>query len=168
MANARTRRSRRRRAVNRGDRVKATPETLAKLRPWTLRELLIAGPDDGGIDADQFEAANQIVEAFRELTRHLGYKPVTIDRITPGSTDMPPRAERLATIYLLWGNAFQHRWHCRPHVVVEWIEDQRVIDDRGAVPLLRRGLDLWDRVRSDYDRANRPQRATPQIVASRD
>ena len=165
MANARIRRSRRRRTVNRGDRVSPTPETLAKLRPWTLRELLVAGPENGGIDADQFEAAALIVEAFRELTRHLGFKPLNLDRISPGSTDMSPKAERLASIYLAWGQSLQDWCHTSPHAVVEWIEDERTIN-LGDVPLLRRSLNLWDRCREVHDRERRAQRRTPQIVAS--
>jgi hypothetical protein len=166
MANARIRRSRRRRTVNRGDRVKPPPEAAQHQRPWTMRELLIAGPDDGGIDADQFQSGEDIVEAFRALTKQLGYAVLWLDRrVTSTVRDMSPREARLATIYLEWGRAFQQRWHCRPHVVVEWIEDQRVLD-RGAVALLRRGLDLWERIRSEYDRENRAKRQTPQNVAS--
>jgi hypothetical protein len=166
MANARIRRSRQRRAVNRGDRVKPTPETLAKLRPWTLRQLLIAGPDDGGIDADELTAADEIVAAFRVITVELGYRPLIFDRVSRAVSGMSPKAERLATIYLAWATAFQRLTHCRPHVVVEWIEDQRTIDS-GAVSLLRRGLALWDRMRSEHDRARRAQRsAAPQFVAS--
>lgn len=165
MANARTRRSRQRRAVNRGDRVKPTPETLAKLRPWTLRELLIAGPEGGGIDADQFSAADEIVSAFRAITVELGYRPLIFDRVSRATYGMSPRAERLATIYLAWGPSFQLWCHCRPHVVVEWIEDQRTIDN-GAVSLLRRALDLWQRCRETHDRARRAQHPTPQFVAS--
>jgi hypothetical protein len=52
------------------------------------------------------------------------------------------RELRLATIYLALAPAYQRRFMVRPHVVVEWIEDERRIDV-GSVPLLRSALNLW-------------------------
>ena len=51
MANARKRKARKaRRVVERGERVKATPETIAKLKPHPLELLLARGREDGGIE----------------------------------------------------------------------------------------------------------------------
>jgi hypothetical protein len=164
---AKRRAERRRRArVERAERVQPTPETLAKLKPWTMAELLRLGPEGGGIDPVQHEAAIEIVDAFKALTKELGYRPLDLERVGRGTTEMGPRELRLATIYLAWASAYQRRWLVRPHVVVEWIEDERHIDP-GAMSLLRGALDLWDRIRGDHDRAQNTRRQRHTIVAER-
>lgn len=149
MANARARARRSRRAVDRSERVRPTPETLAKLKPWPLQVLLQVGPDDGGIDVDQFEAAVEIVDGFHAITRELGFKPLLFDRVSRGVADMPARDVRLATIFLAWGVALLNRHRCQPAVIVEWIEDSRGSID---LHLLRRALSLWTSTRGEYDR----------------
>lgn len=161
---AKRRAERRRRArVERAERVQPTPETLAKLRPWTMAELLRLGPEGGGIDPMQHEAAVEIVDAFKALTKELGYRPLDLERVGRGTVEMGPRALRLTTVYLAWASAYQRRFMVRPHVVVEWIEDERHIDV-GAMPLLRGGLDLWDAIRGDIDRAKSTQRQRHTIM----
>jgi len=157
------RRAERRIRVNRAERVKPTPETLAKLRPWTMAELLRLGPEAGGIDPNQHEAGVEIVDAFKALTKELGFRPLDLERVGRGTVEMGLRELRLATIYLAWASAYQRRFMVRPHVVVEWIEDERRIDV-GAVPLLRSGLNLWGSIRADVDRAQSAQRQRHTIM----
>lgn len=158
MANARKRRVRKaRRTVDRTERVKPTPESFQHQRVWRMQTLLTRGPDDGGLSAEQFEAALQIVEAFDAITRGLGFKPLNLERVGQSVVEMSPREIRLATIYFAWAQNFQRRCMVRAHVVVEWISDDRRIDD-GAVPLLLRACDLWERHRSDHDTAIMAQR----------
>ncbi len=164
---AKRRAERRRRArVERADRVQPTPETLAKLRPWTMAELLRLGPESGGIDPNQHEAAVEIVDAFKALTRELGYRPLDLERVGRGTVEMGPRDLRLATIYLAWASLFQRRFMRRAHIVVEWIEDERHIDV-DAMPLLTGALNLWDAARGNVDRANSSKRERHTIVAER-
>ena len=68
MAKAKRRRTKKRKPVNRGDRVEATPETIAKLRPCPLKAMLHIGT----MQPDQYEAALQISAAFGFITRHVG------------------------------------------------------------------------------------------------
>jgi hypothetical protein len=163
MRNRAQRRAERRARVERAERVQPTAETLAKLRPWTMAELLKLGPDNGGIDPMQHEAAVEIVDAFKALTKELGYRPLDLERVGRGTVEMAPRELRLATIYLAWASAYQRRFMVRPHVVVEWIEDERHID-LGAMPLLRSALDLWEKMRGDFDRAASVQRQRHTIM----
>jgi hypothetical protein len=158
------RRAERRARVVRAERVQPTPETLAKLKPWTMAELLRLGPEGGGIDPTQHEAGVEIVDAFKALTKELGYRPLDLERVGRGSVEMGPRELRLATIYLAWASAYQRRFMVRPHVVVEWIEDERRLDV-GAMPLLCGALNLWEAVRGDVDRAQSVQRQRHTIVA---
>jgi hypothetical protein len=163
---AKRRAERRRRArVERAERVMPTPETLAKLRPWTMAELLRLGPDLGGIDPMQHEAAVEIVDAFKALTKELGFRPLDLERVGRGTVEMGPRELRLATIYLAWAARYQRRFLVRPHVVVEWIEDERRLDV-GAMPLLRGALNLWDTIRGDIDRAKSAQRQRHTIIGA--
>lgn len=157
------RRAEKRARVERGERVKPTPETLAKLRPWTMAELLRLGPEGGGIDPMQHEAGIEIVEAFRALTKQHGFRPLDLERVGRGIADMGARGLRLATIYLAWASRYQRRFMVRPHVVVEWIEDERRID-LAAMPLLKAGLDLWDTIRHDVDHALSAKRQRHTII----
>lgn len=157
------RRAERRARVDRAERIKPTPETLAKLRPWTMAELLRLGPENGGIDPMQHEAGVEIVDAFKALTKELGFRPLQLERVGRGSVGMGARDLRLATIYLAWASKYQRRFMVRPHVVVEWIEDERHIDV-GAMPLLRSALNLWETVRGDIDRAISTKRERHTIM----
>ena len=128
-----------------------------------MAELLRLGPEAGGIDPNQHEAGVEIVDAFKALTKELGFRPLDLERVGRGTVEMGPRELRLATIYLAWASAYQRRFMVRPHVVVEWIEDERHIDV-GAVPLLRSALNLWGTIRADVDRAQSAQRQRHTIM----
>jgi hypothetical protein len=157
MANAKKRRARKwasrkaRTAVDRAERVKPSPLAEAKKQPWTLQSLLRLGSDGGGIEPEQFEAALLIVEAFRAITRGLGFRPLDLSVIRHGFAELSPREVWLSMIYLAWGHEVIRRLYLRPHVVVEWIEDERHIDN-GGLPILVRSLDLWDTIMGDFRR----------------
>jgi hypothetical protein len=151
MANARKRKARQaRRAVERTERVQATPETLAKLRPHPMEVLLAKGRDGSGIDADQWQSACEITDAFDALTRQLGLTSANLQVMSrsPPSTAMSAREERLSVIWLAWSPELIRRRLSRPHVVYEWIIGRRPLGPR-AVWLLSRALDLWGKVRHD-------------------
>jgi hypothetical protein len=149
------RRSRKqRRSVRRSERVKPSALAEAKKRAWPMQALLERGRENVGIDADQFECAVEIVDAFKAITRALGFRPVVLNSIARTAVEMSPRDERLASTYLLWGTDLVKRFLLRPHVVVEWIEDERAFGD-DAVPTLSKALDLWDKHRTDYGRTLR-------------
>lgn len=154
---AKKRRSKKRKAVDRSERVAATPETIAKLKPWPMQDLLRKGPEDGGLSSDQFEAALQIVEAFKIITHNLGFKPVDLGRVGHGASEMGPRACRMWNVYVEWGNAFQRRALVAPHVIVAMVEDDRPIG-AGAVWLVAMAANMWDRACSDYDKRQRAER----------
>jgi hypothetical protein len=157
MANARKRKARKaRRAVNRGDRVKATPETLAKLRPHPLEVLLARGRDAGGIDADQLQCAEEIVDACAAVTGQLGMSCLDWVRVTtygkPG--EMSPRQERLSVIWFAWAVELRRCLGLRPFAIVELIAAERPVYGDG-IQRLGRALDLWAKVRQDTARAAR-------------
>lgn len=163
---AKRRAERRRRAnVMRIERVDPTPETLAKLRPWTMAELLKLGPEGGGIDPNQHEAGVEIVDAYRALTKELGYRPLDLQRVGRGTVEMGPRELRLATIYLAWASKFERRFMRRAPIVICWIEDElpiSVVD----MPMLKGALNLWEAIRSDVDRAVSTKRERHTIMVS--
>jgi len=158
MSNAsRKRRARkgRRRQVDRTERVLPPPEAAQHHRPWPMQTLLALGHPDG-VDADEFEAALQIVETFHTLTADLGMRafaqsPDTMITKQFGGSYMSDRdAERCACWF---------EWSLRlptglPPRLVAWIEDDTPI---GSVEVLRRACRLWDRIRSD--------RAKPPVAA---
>jgi len=157
MANARKRKARRqRRAVNRGDRVKATPETLAKLKPHPLEVLLARGRDGDGLDADQIESAEQIVDAAAAVTRGLGVAGGSWEKVANDhrDIDMSPRDERLALIWFAWAAELQRCLGLKPFGVVELIGYIHPLD-RQRVWRLQRSLDLWAKVRHDLARPAR-------------
>lgn len=144
----------RRRQVDRTERVLPPPEAAQHRRPWPMQTLLAAGHPDG-IDADEFEAALQIVETFKALVVGLGMAAIPPERLlgdvggtVGGMSDRD--AERCACWF---------EWSLRlplglPPRLVAWIEDDATI---GSVEVLRRACRLWDRVRSD--------RAKPPVAA---
>lgn len=157
MAKAKKRRAKKRKAVNRAERVAATPETLAKLKPWPMQDLLRLGPENNGISSGQFEAALKIVEAFKIITHGIGFKPLDLARVGHGSGELGAGACRLWNIYIEWGNAFQRRAQLAPHTIVEMVEDDRPIG-AGAVWLVALAADMWDRAAGDYDKEQRAER----------
>src|SRR5262245_8165285 len=146
----------RRRAVDRHQRVKPTPETLAKLRPHPLELLLAKGRDDGGIDADQWQCAEEVYDAYAAVTRGLGLSSVDVELIarTPHNDAMSMRDEHLSLIWFTWASELMHWCLIKPTVVVELINGQRLLN-RFAVGTLCRALDLWAKVRGDLARPER-------------
>lgn len=140
----------RRQPVFSSDNVGPTPETLAKLKPWPFQVML----RDERISVDQFEAGVEIVEAFHLITGAVGYKPVDLERVGIGRGDFGSRAERLARLYVTWGNEFQRRHMVGPHIVVAWVEDERAIHP-ADVPLLCHALNLWQKTAEEIARAER-------------
>lgn len=175
MANAKKRKSRAaRRAAKRTPRsrriARIPREPMLPRAAWLLNILLERGRDREGIDAEQFESAVEIVDAFKAITREVGYRPLDLERIGVGrrDRDMSPREVRLSVIYFGWGVELIRRLFIRPHVVVEWIEDERQLDV-GALPVLSKSLDLWDKIRGDLDgnlAAQRRARRAVETVAT--
>jgi hypothetical protein len=150
MANRKARRAKKRRAARVVERVKATPETLAKLRPWPMQQLLQQGAADGGIEADEFEAALQIVQAFKALTADLAVRSGNIEaeRITGylagnvSDTD----ARRIA-LWFAWVERLPFGSDAAK--LVEQIEDHAPIS---SVAALRHACHLWDATARDHSR----------------
>lgn len=165
MAKPKRRRSKKRKPVDREERHAATPETLAKLRPWPMQDLLRKGPDDGGIDSRQFEACLQIVEAFKVITHGLGFKPLDLARVGHGESDLGAHGCRLWNIYVAWGNAYQRRALVSPHVIVDMVEDGRPIG-AGAVWLVALAGDMWDKACSNHDREQKADRGRNHALAA--
>ena len=135
----------------------------AKKRPWPMQELLKLGRKAGGIDADDFEAAVEIVEARRALTRGIGYRDHVAldfqpDLGTDRERDLGPRDLRLVTIYLAWGRALLDRLALRAHRIAEQVEASTRPLDVGA---LVAALGLWDRLAEDHDRGRSTERHQP-------
>ena len=135
MAKAKKRKAKKRQAVSRAERVEATPETLAKLRPDPLERLLRKGPQDGGIDHQQFEALWAIKEAANVVGRGLGYQAVDFERVGHGRGDMSDGDSRLWDIYIAWSGMFCQSTYVLPRVVTDWVVGDRDIRDID-VPIL--------------------------------
>jgi len=128
--------------VNREERVAATPETIAKARGCIVNRLFQSQDVQFRIDAQQYESAWEIMEAFEVITAALGYRPLEMSPLDKGRGNMGPKAVRLWDQYVRWGNDLIRRRHIRPHVVVEWLKMERQFD-REAIGLLRGALDDW-------------------------
>ncbi len=156
MSNAnRKRRARkaRRRQVDRTERVLPPPEAAQHFRPWPMQTLLALGHPDG-IDADEFEAALQIVETFRTLTLEIGERHQSMEQRIGISATSFAMSDRDAERCACWFEWSLHLPTGLPSRLVAWIEDDAPI---GSVEVLRRACRLWDRVRSD--------RAKPPVAA---
>jgi hypothetical protein len=125
--------------VNRGERVAATPETVLKARGCVIRKLYEAQ----AIDGQEQDAALEIVEAFTFITSAIGIRPLLLDGLDKGRSDLNERACRLWDQYLRWGRELVRRRHIRPHLVVEWLLMERHLTDRGEVDLLVGSLRDW-------------------------
>jgi hypothetical protein len=157
MANARKTAARKaRRAVNRGDRVKATPETLAKLRPHPLELLLARGREGGGLDADQLQCCEEIADAAQAIAPASGYASADLEAVGHSAhvSLMSPRGEWLSTIWFAWAVDLARLARVRPWAIVELIGSSEPLDPP-HVAQLGGALDLWARVRRDLDRASR-------------
>jgi hypothetical protein len=154
-----------RRRVLREERVGPTPETLAKLRPWTLRTLLEAGD----LDAAEFESILQIVSAYKLITSGVGHKPVDYGREGgKGNGSMSPGQERLCAVYRAWGCRFTPgAFIIQPGYIVAWAEDELPIDS-WAKHVLRGAARQWDKEATAYDDARRAERDTVHGMAMED
>jgi hypothetical protein len=151
--------ARRRKAVDRTERVKPSAMAEAKKQPWLMAVLLQRGPDNNGTSAEQHEAAIEIVGGFDALTRAVSMRAASPDRAIIGTDgvhlDLDGHGLRLASIYLRWATELLKRFRLRGPVVVEWVNMERPLA-REHVPLLVRALDLWGTVRDEW----RPPRLT--------
>lgn len=148
MRNRHHARRRRRGKVDRSERVLPPPEAAQHHRPWPMQVLLAAGHPDG-IEADEFEAALQIVETFKALVRTVDMTSTTLDRVGAITAPRDSLSNRDAELCAVW-----FEWSARlplglPPRLVGWIEDEVTI---GSVEVLRRACRLWDRVRHDRQR----------------
>jgi hypothetical protein len=144
-----------RRAVDRAERVPPSALAEAKKRRWSMTILLEAGREGGGLEADQYEAALEIVACYRAITSVVGYHMRSMDGLRTHTVD--PDNPRVAETYRRWCSELQRRMGLQPAVIVGWVEDTaRPI----AVDLLARALDLWLQVQDDLQRT---QRLTPTV-----
>src|SRR5215475_861651 len=151
---AQRRATKRRRAVDRTERVKPSPLAEAKKRPWTMMVLLDRGPEAQGISAEQFEAGIDVAEAFEALTRMLGYRAASPEAVVSHRgwdrfLSMSPREARMIAIYLAWAPELQRRLRLRGHVVMEWVQDERSLT-AADLPKFIRALDLWCKHRDEW------------------
>ena len=110
-------RARKRKPVARTERVQATPETLAKLRPDPLDLLLRLGPADGGIDHQHHDSLWQIETAAGVVGCGLGYATVDLASVGHGQSEMSDGAARWWDIYCAWGRGFLRATYTAPDVV---------------------------------------------------
>ena len=143
--------------MKREERVKPSPLAEAKKVEWPMAMLLHRGPENGGIGADDFEAALEIVAAFHAITKGLGYKPLDLERVGRGALGMSDGDARIGAIFLDWAAAFERRTKVRAGNLAQWIEDARAFHP-DIVPVLRVAGDLWRKARDDHDRAARAER----------
>ena len=151
---AQRRAAKRRRAVDRTERVKPSPLAEAKKRPWTMMVLLDRGPEAQGISAEQFEAGIDVAEAFEALTRTLGYRAASPEAVLAHRgwdrfLSMSAREARMIAIYLAWAPELQRRLRLRGHVVMEWVQDERYLT-AADLPRFIRALDLWCKHRDEW------------------
>ena len=130
--------------VNREERVSATPQTVAKAKGCIIRKLYEAKE----IDGQEQDAALEIVEAFTFITSAIGIRPLLLDGLDKGRTDLNERACRLWDQYLRWGRELTRRRHIRPHLVVEWLLMERPLADEDEVELLIGSLRDWDNAKT--------------------
>lgn len=164
MAKAKKRRSRQRAAVNRAERVQATPETLAKLRPCPLKAMLHQGAIDphhpGGMQPDQYEAALQIWDAQDALVKGLKAGTVDVNKIAHAHGGTSEGKARLIAIYLQWAGELPRRFYLTSSIVMGWINDdvpsERLVNDSQR-RMLARACDLWNDLKSQHDRERRGQ-----------
>jgi len=164
-------RARKRRAVDRTERVKPSALAEAKKRPWIMQTLLQRGPDNNGTTAEQHEAGIEIAEAYSALTRTVGMRGAAPSIGIVGSnasSAMSPRDLRLVSIYLRWAAELVRRFHLRSAVVVDWITNERELHCTG-VPHLVRALDLWTKHRDEWrppDRAPVLTTPSPRVLTA--
>jgi hypothetical protein len=173
MAKAKKRRDKKRKAVSRTERVAATPETLAKLRPCPLKAMLHLGatmPEHpAGMQPDQYEAALQIWDAHDALVKGLKAGAVDVDKIANAHGGLSEGKARLVAIYLQWAGELPKRYYLTSGIVLGWINDdaphERMTNDAQR-RMLTRACDHWINVKQTHDRAARVERSPRDLVAA--
>lgn len=153
MSTARKRKARKaRRVVDPEERHAATPETIAKLHPHPMELLLQRGREHGGIDTDQWQCAEEIVDAYAAVAPALGAVTADLDRIggNTRSDNMGSYAEHLTEIWFAWAEEMLRRWGrgARPVLIVDLITSD-VSGTPVSNALLGSALDMWAKVRHD-------------------
>jgi hypothetical protein len=161
----------RRRAVDRTERVKPSPLAEAKKRPWTMMVLLDRGPGAQGISPEQFEAGIEVADAFEALTRMLGYRAASPEAVVAHRgwdrfLSMSAREARMIAIYLAWAPELQRRLRLRGHVVMEWVQDERSLT-AADLPKFIRALDLWCKHRVEWRVENLTKPPAKELTTSR-
>lgn len=164
MAKPKKRKAKKRRAADRTERHPATPETLAKLQPDQLDQLLRQGPDAGGLDNQQFEALWAIRDAAHIVGRGLGFQAVDIGNVGHGNGEMSDSDSRRWDIYTAWGRDFAHMTGLSPSIVRDWVDRDRVIRPVHDLRHLALAAKLWSRKSSDYDKEREAERNTQNRV----
>lgn len=116
-----------------------------------MQKLLEVGPPDG-IDADEFEAALQIVEAFKVLTSGLDYGSARADGadgIRSSTNTMSDRDAETCAVWFAWSALLPVGSAAH---LVDQIEDHAPILD---VASLRWACHQWDRLKRDRHRSHR-------------
>lgn len=157
MAKPKKRKAKKRKAVDRTERHPATPETMAKLQPDMLDQLLRQGPGAGGIDNQQFEALWAIRDAAHIVGRGLGYQAVDIGNVGHGNGEMSDSDSRRWDIYNAWAKDFAHMTALSPSIVRDWVDRDRIIRPEDLRYLVF-AAKLWSRHASDYDRERESER----------
>lgn len=165
MAKTKRRRASRRIGVRRAERVEATPETLAKLRPCPLKAMLHQGAIDphhpGGMQPDQYEAALQIWDAHDALVKGLKAGTVDVNKIANAHGGLSDGKARLVAAYLQWAGELPSRFYLTSSIVLGWIDDSvpqaRMVNDSQR-RMLTRACEFWIAVKQKYDRAARMER----------
>ncbi len=158
MAKAKKRKAKKRGSVNRAERVQATPETLAKLRPCPLKAMLEAGT----MEPQHYEAALEIWDAHDALVRHIKAKGSDFnERSDKAHLNASTRMDQLVTVYLDWSREIMRRYILQASAVVGWIDDHdpscRLVNNvqRG---ILVKACDTWIDVMGDMRKAARVDR----------
>lgn len=164
MAKAKKRRAKRV-GVRRAERVEATPETLAKLRPCPLKAMLHQGAIDphhpAGMQPDQYEAALQIWDAHDALVKGLKAGTTDVDRIANAHGGTSDGKARLIALYLQWAGELPRRFFLTSSIVLGWINDdaphERMTNDRQR-RMLTKACGLWIDLKRDQHRLDRQMR----------
>ena len=166
MAKAKKRKAKKRANLNRAERVAATPETLAKLRPCPLKAMLHQGNEDpdnaAGMQPQQYEAALEIWDAHDALVRHIKAKGSDFnERCDKAHLNASTRMDFLVSVYLDWSRTLMRRYILQASVVVGWIDDSepaaRMANDTQRRMLVK-ACDTWIDVIGEARKAERTQR----------
>ena len=156
MAKKRKAKAKRRQNVKRSERTPATPETLQKLQRAALQDLLGRDGTDGS-SAGAVEALLQIEAAFHIIERIVGGSGSGWigDRIGgSGTGEISDHDARWWAIWNIWATRC-FKGSKTTGIEIAAIIEARLAKDPSTVALLRWAASLWERVRRDYDDAQR-------------